>query len=406
MININKKFEPLYKEKTNLYIITGERGSAKSFTVADYLARKTFQQNQVIYFTRFTLTDAKDSVIPEFNEKIDLLNGSEHFEVNRLDIINKYSKSEIKFRGLKPSQGSQTAKVKSLYGATVWVIDEGEEMTDQELYHKLDASLRKKNENNIKIIIMNPTYKKHWVYKEFYRDAGVKENTNTIKDGVCYIHMTWEDNRGNLSEDWIKEAEKLKKKNPKLYKKKYTTGWLDPEDGLLFPEFTTFKDIEFKKDNQRIAYIDTADEGDDFYSMPVVELIDDKAYLIDTIYNKARLTINEPLTVEKINELNIDTVLVETNKEGSLYVGNLAKQTKARIIPIRNSTKKETRILTQAGYILDKIRIEEPQTRSIEYNQFINDLQEYEINPKEKQHDDAPDSLAGLFKYLRVYLRL
>jgi phage terminase large subunit len=406
MIEINEKFKPLYEESANLYIITGERGSAKSFTVSDYLARKTFQKNQVIYFTRYTLTDAKDSVIPEFNEKIDMLNAVDFFEVNRLDITNKLSKSEIKFRGLKPSQGSQTAKVKSLTGATVWVIDEGEEMTDIDLFHKLDASLRKKDQKNIKIIIMNPTYKKHWVYKTYFRDRGVPENSNIIKDNVCYIHMTWEDNRENLSEQWVKEAEKMRKENPVMYKRKYTTGWLNPDEGLLFPELITFKDIDFTKENTRIAYIDTADEGSDFYAMPIVEIIGDKAYLIDVIFNKARLTANEPLTVAKINDLHIDRVIVETNKEGSLYIGNLIKQTKSTIIGIKNTTKKETRILTQSSYILDKLRIKEPEYQSKEYASFIENTLEYEIDSKEKQHDDAPDSLAGLFKYLRVYLRL
>jgi phage terminase large subunit len=406
MIKIHEKFKPLYEEKAELFIITGERGSAKSFTVSDYLARKTYQENQVIYFTRYILNDAKDSVIPELNEKIELLNASDHFDINRLDISNRLSKSVLKFRGLKTSQNSQTAKVKSLHGVTVWVVDEGEEMTDEDLYDKLDKSIRQKGQKNIKIIIMNPTYKKHWIYKRYFRDAGVPENSNTIKDGVCYIHMTWEDNRPNLPDKWIEEAEKLKRTNPKLYKKKYTTGWLNPEDGLLFPELVHYKDIELSEHNQRIAYIDTADEGDDFYSMPIVELIGDKAYLIDVIYNQARLTINEPLTVERINKYKVDTVIIETNKEGSLYIGNIDKQTKSYVLGIKNSVKKETRILTQAGYIIEKLRIKPIDEQSNEYKKFVEDLLDYEINPKEKQHDDAPDSLAGLAKYLRVELQL
>ena len=182
-------------------------------------------------------------------------------------------------------------------------------------------------------------------------------------------------------------------------------GWLNPEDGLLFPNLITFKDINLTPQNIRIAYIDTADEGKDFYSMPIVELIDDKVYLIDVIYNQARLTINEPLTVAKINDLNVDTCIIETNKEGSLYIGNLKNQTKCKIIGIKNTIKKETRILAQAGWLIDRLRIKEAVERSPEYIRFIDDTLEYEINPKEKQFDDASDSLAGLAKYLRVVLR-
>lgn len=406
IIKINEKFRPLYEEKTRYYIITGERGASKSFTVADYLTRKLYQEKQIIYFTRFTMESAKDSIIPEFREKLELLNCENHFYINKLDITNLLSKSEIKFRGVKASQGSQTSKLKGLTGATVWVIDEAEEFTDESLFDKLDKSLRVKDQKNIVIFILNPTYKKHFIYKRFFRDKEVEENYNGIKDNVCYIHMTWKDNKENLDEDFINDALRLEKENPEKYKKVYTTGWLNPEDGLLYPKFKTFKDVEFSKENIRIAYIDTADEGKDFYSMPIVEIIGNKVYLIDVIYNQSRLTILEPLTISKINDLLINTVIVETNKEGSLYIGNLKKQTKSNILGIRNSVKKETRILSQASWLLDNLLIKEPEHQSKEYRKFISDTLEYEINPHEKQHDDAPDSLSGLAKYLRIKLKI
>jgi len=406
MIKINEKFRLLYEENTRYYIITGERGSSKSFSVADYLVRKTYQRNQIIYFTRFTMESAKDSIIPEFKEKLELLNCESHFYINRLDIINRYSLSEMKFRGIKVSQGSQTAKLKGLTGATVWVIDEAEEFIDENLFDKLNRSIRIKDEKNIIIFILNPTYKKHWIYKKFFLEKNINEHFNGIKDNVTYIHLTWEDNRDNLDEDFIREAEELKIKDPKRYKKEYLSGWLNPEDGLLFPKFQTYKNIELSKDNIRVAYIDTADTGKDYYSMPIIEIQNGNIYLIDVIYNQSRLTVLEPLTVAKINDLKIDTVIIETNKEGSLYVGNLTNRTKARIIGKRNTVKKETRILSQAGWILEKILIKDFKEQNEEYRKFINSLLEYEINPKTKQFDDAPDSLAGLAKYCRVMLHL
>ena len=406
MIEINDKFKNLYEENTRYYIITGERGSSKSFSVADYLVRKTYQEKQIIYFTRFTMESAKDSIIPEFKEKLELLNCEHHFNVNKLDITNKLSKSEIKFRGVKASQGSQTAKLKGLTGATVWVIDEAEEFKDEDLFNKLDKSLRVKDQKNIVIFILNPTYKKHFIYNRFFREKGINENFNGIKDNTCYIHMKWKDNRDNLDIDFINEALRLEKENPVKYKKVYATGWLNPEDGLLYPKFNTFNNIEFSKNNIRIAYIDTADTGKDFYSMPIIEIINNNVYLIDVIYNQSRLTILEPLTVSKINDLKIDTVIVETNKEGSLYIGNLSEKTKATIIGIRNSVKKETRILAQASWLLENLLVKDSINQNTEYKKFINDVLEYEINPKDKQHDDAPDSLSGLAKYLRVQLKL
>jgi phage terminase large subunit len=239
MIKINEKYEPLYNESSRIYIITGDRGSSKSFTVADYLCRKSFSKKQVIYFTRYTMESAQDSVIPEFSEKIERLNALSFFSQNKTDISNKYSGSLIKFRGVKPSKGSQTAKLKALTGATVWVIDEAEEFTDEESFDKLNKSLRGKNEDGtdkkfIIIFILNPTYRQHFIYERFFKSKGIDENWNGIKDNVCYIHVTWEDNRNNLDEDFIREAEDLRDTNLGKYKKVYCTGWLDPDAGLVF----------------------------------------------------------------------------------------------------------------------------------------------------------------------------
>jgi PBSX family phage terminase large subunit len=412
MIKIHDKYKLLYSENTRYYIITGQRGSSKSFPVALYIAHKTYQKNQNIFFTRYTLESAKDSVIPEFEDKLDIMNNAHHFSKSGNDFINITSGSKLKFRGVKASQGSQTAKLKGLTNSTVWIIDEAEEFTDENLFDKLNKSLRGKNKDGtdkkfIIIFVMNPTYKKHWIYKRFFRDAGVDEHFTGVKDNVTYINMKWRDNKDNLDKDTIQENTKLEKENPKLAKKILNSGWLNPDEGLLFPELNMY-DNKFtpNKNNTRIAYIDTADGGGDYYAMPIIEISNGYVYLLDVIYNKARITVNETLTVEKINTYGIDKVIVETNKEGSLYIGNLRKQTKSTIIGIHNTTKKETRILTQSGYILDKIKIRPANEQSTEYKDFINALLEYEIDSKEKQHDDAPDSLAGLFKYLRVYLKL
>jgi len=407
MIKINEKFKPLYQEETRYYIITGERGSSKSFSVADYLLRKTYQKNQIIYFTRYTLSSAKDSIIPEFNEKLELLNCENDFNVNRTEIVNKFSNSEIKFRGIKASQGSQTAKLKGLTGATVWVIDEGEEFTDENLFNKLNKSLRVKDEKNIIIFVLNPTYKKHFIYKRFFRNAGVNEHFNGIKNNVTYIHLTWKDNERNLDEDFIKEAVKLQKENPQQYKREYLSGWLDPEEGLVCPTFRYFSDnIEFSENNTRVAYIDTADKGKDYYSMPIFEVIGDYVYLIDVIHTSAMLKVTQPLTIAKINELKLDTVIIETNKEGGLYVSNIEKETNCNIIGKFNTTKKETRILSQAGWLTKRVLIKKPENQNLEYSLFMEHVQEYEKTPKEHQFDDAIDALAGLAKYCRVALNM
>ena len=65
------------------------------------------------------MTSAHLSIIPEFQEKLDLFGVNDHFEINRSVILNKLSKSEIIFKGLKTSSGDQTANLKSLQGVRI-----------------------------------------------------------------------------------------------------------------------------------------------------------------------------------------------------------------------------------------------------------------------------------------------
>jgi hypothetical protein len=63
-------------------------------------------------------------------EKIELLNLESAFDIQLRDIYSKVSNSKIMFRGIKTSQGIQTAKLKSLTDVNIWVIDEAEELAD------------------------------------------------------------------------------------------------------------------------------------------------------------------------------------------------------------------------------------------------------------------------------------
>ena len=94
----------------------------------------TFEAGHTILFTRYTLTSAYISIIPEFIEKLEQFGSDviQHFHITKDEIINKQTGSKIIFRGIKTSSGDQTANLKSLQGITTWVVDEAEELTDEQ----------------------------------------------------------------------------------------------------------------------------------------------------------------------------------------------------------------------------------------------------------------------------------
>lgn len=234
MITLNDKYKPLFVNDSRYYIITGGRGSAKSFGVGTFATLLSFEKNHKILFTRQTMTSAHLSIIPEFQEKIELLDKQDLFAVNKSEIKNTYSNSEIIFRGIKTSSGDQTANLKSLQGIDTWILDEAEELVDESTFDKINLSIRSSKHQNRIILILNPATKEHWIYKRFFEDAGVQEGYNGTKDDVTYIHTTYLDNEKNLPKSFIDEIEKVKQTNPIKYNHVILGGWLNKAEGVVY----------------------------------------------------------------------------------------------------------------------------------------------------------------------------
>jgi PBSX family phage terminase large subunit len=210
---------------TRYFVVTGSRGSAKSFHLSLFLLNLSYEPGQTILFTRWTLTSAYISIIPEFLEKIEILNAQDDFEINKTEIVNKKTGVRILFRGIKTSQGTATANLKSIQGVTCWVLDEAEELTDDDVFDRIDLSVRAKNHHNRVIMVMNPSYKTHFIYKRFIQ---------TKRKDTTYIHTTYLDNKKNLSESFLHTAETTKQTNLLRYNHLFLGHWLDEAEGILW----------------------------------------------------------------------------------------------------------------------------------------------------------------------------
>lgn len=237
--------------QTRYFVLTGGRGSGKSFEVGRFASLLSFESGHKILFTRQTMTSAHLSIIPEFQEKIDLLQLNHAFDVRKSEIVNIQSGSEIIFKGIKTSSGDQTANLKSLQGVTTWILDEAEELTDESIFDKINFSIRQKGKQNRVILILNPSTKEHWIYKKFFEQAGVPEGFNGQKNNVTYIHTTYLDNQENLDESFLHEIEQVRVNNPKKYEHVILGGWLDKADGVVF---TNWKFGIFNPDNLQTSF--------------------------------------------------------------------------------------------------------------------------------------------------------
>lgn len=235
-IKLLDKYQPLFYEdpETRYYLITGGRGSGKSWTLSMFLLNLTYTEGHVILFTRWTLTSAFISIIPEFIDKIELMNKEGDFEITQSEIINKVTGSKILFRGIKTSQGTATANLKSIAGVTTWLLDEAEELVDEDIFDRIDLSVRAVDKPNRVLLVMNPATKEHWVYKRFFEDYGVNSGFTGVKNDCTYIHTTYLDNKENLNPTVISRFEAMRDRNPAKYNHIVLGNWMDKAEGVIF----------------------------------------------------------------------------------------------------------------------------------------------------------------------------
>ncbi len=238
---LHQKYKPLFINNTRYFVVVGGRGSGKSFGVSSTLTLLTFEQMQKILFTRFTLVSAKTSIIPEFNEKIELFNASSKFATTEDEVVNKETSSSILFKGIKTSSGNQTANLKSLQGVTAFVIDEAEELVEEEIFDKIDLSVRQKGAQNRVIIVMNPAFKTHWIYKRFFAPYKIPDEFNGIVGDVTYIHTSYLDNIENLDDGFLNRINLLKETNLKKFNHIVMGHWADVDEESTLWKFATIE---------------------------------------------------------------------------------------------------------------------------------------------------------------------
>jgi phage terminase large subunit len=125
-----------------------------------------------------------------------------------------------------------------LQGVTTWVLDEAEELIDEDIFDKIDLSIRHKTKQNRVILILNPATKEHFIYQKFFEQKGIQDGSNLIKGDTTYIHTTYLDNIDNLSESFISQIEYTKKHRAEKYKHVILGGWLDKAEGVIFSNWT------------------------------------------------------------------------------------------------------------------------------------------------------------------------
>lgn len=401
MIVPQEIYHPLYEDKEKFIIlITGGRGSGKSFNASTFIERLTFEMTPVekivhqILYTRYTMVSAGMSIIPEMMEKIDLDGTTKYFKTTKTDIVNKITKSRIMFRGIKTSSGNQTAKLKSIQGITTFVCDEAEEWTSEDEFDKIMLSIRKKGIQNRIIIIMNPCDSNHFIYKKYIEKThklveidGVQVQISTHPN-VLHIHTTYFDNLENLSPEFLKEVDDMKVSNPEKYAHVVIGRWADVAEGAVFKKWGIVK--EFPQECKKVGIGQDFGFTNDPSAAVRCGIIDNRLYVDELFYETDMLSSAianrlKPFSMKVFADSQDPRLIQEIKNRGvNIYpVDKFPGSIKAGIDKIKDMeffvTERSYNIITELRkYVWDKDKdgnyINEPVD---EYNHLMDAIRYY-----------------------------
>ena len=172
--------------------------------------------------------------------------------------------------------------------------------------------------------------------------------------------------------------------------------------GLLFPpeNIKTYNGVlPSDKPDRKYAYCDIAWGGGDFTSMPICYQFGNVGYIVDWVFTPENKMISRPLVISAIKSHHLSSVRFEKNNGGDEYKEYVENELRKKGYKLNISVKtthinKQVKIYEHAPEITELYFLE-PRLRTRPYARAIEQLVSYTGLDK-KQHDDAPDSLAGL----------
>lgn len=236
LFRFSKLYSPLFCNdcEARYYIVTGGRGSGKSFAISVAATRESYTSNYNILYLRQTLVSANKSIIPEYWEKVEMFGMKDRLERHTYDIGNCSTGYNLWFKGIQTNKGSNEAQLKSLKRVGLTILDEAQELVDEAVFDRIDLSMREKGIRSRFILSLNPTDTSHWIYQRFFKSRGVADDFNGIVGDTCYIHTTYEDNRRNLDSEFLRLAEEMRERQPEKYRNIFLGFWAGDVEGALW----------------------------------------------------------------------------------------------------------------------------------------------------------------------------
>lgn len=170
--------------------------------------------------------------------------------------------------------------------------------------------------------------------------------------------------------------------------------------------FQTYKALPTDDKGQSVveevcAYIDTADQGDDYLCCIIYGVYRQQCYVLDVYFTKEGMEITEGEVAKRLYEHRVNKAYIESNNGGRGFgrsVERILREKyhwyKTYIDLFTQSRNKKARILSSATWCQHNIKF--PIGWEVNFADFYGDVMGYQKEGK-MAHDDAEDCLAGIY---------
>ena len=186
----------------------------------------------------------------------------------------------------------------------------------------------------------------------------------------------------------------------------YNQNPIDLAGRLYNLGFQTYKNLPADDKGQSVveevcAYIDTADQGDDYLCCIIYALYRQQAYVLDVYFTKEGMEVTEGEVAKRLYEHKVNKAYIESNNGGRGFGRSVERILRERhhwyktyIDLFTQSRNKKARILSSSTWCQNNIKF--PIGWEVNYNEFYGDVMAYQKEGK-MAHDDAEDCLAGIY---------
>lgn len=155
-----------------------------------------------------------------------------------------------------------------------------------------------------------------------------------------------------------------------------------------------------------IAYIDTADQGNDYLACIIAGIYKGQAYIKDIYYTKDAMEITEPEVAKLLHKHQVNLAHIESNNGGRGFARNVErllwdnhKSRSTKVEWFHQSANKKARILSNATNVMNNIYF--PINWQTIYKDAYLSMIAYQREGKNK-NDDLQDALTGLQEKMNV----